>query len=94
MFHTFLIPDIDFAEYVEDEKKVFVFVDTQSRADSMFEQLVRCGYPSLPLHGGKEQEDRDSMLSDFTRIQPEGNNEYVVRRKQHHVVRLLNRTQN
>ena len=47
-------------EYADEEKKVIVFVDTQSRADSIFEQLVRCGYPSLSLHGGKEQEDRDS----------------------------------
>ncbi len=54
-------------EHVEDEKKVIIFVDTQARADSVFEQLVRCGYPSLSLHGGKEQEDRDSSLSDFKR---------------------------
>ena len=52
-------------EYVEDGKKVIIFVDTQTRADSIFEQLTRCGYPSLSLHGGKEQEDRDSTLSDF-----------------------------
>lgn len=55
-------------EYADEEKKVIVFVDTQSRADSIFEQLVRCGYPSLSLHGGKEQEDRDSTISDFKRI--------------------------
>jgi len=54
-------------EYADDEKKVIVFVDTQSRCDSVFEQLIRCGYPSLSLHGGKEQEDRDSTLSDFKR---------------------------
>jgi ATP-dependent RNA helicase DDX46/PRP5 len=54
-------------EHVEDEKKVIIFVDTQVRADSVFEQLIRCGYPSLSLHGGKEQEDRDSTLSDFKR---------------------------
>lgn len=55
-------------EYVEDEKKVIIFVDTQTRADSVFEQLIRCGYPSLSLHGGKEQEDRDSTLSDFKKV--------------------------
>ena len=32
-----------------------------------FEQLVRCGYPSSSLHGGKEHEDRDSTLADFKR---------------------------
>lgn len=52
-------------EHVDDEKKVIVFVDTQVKADSLFEQLVRCGYVSLSLHGGKEQEDRDSTIADF-----------------------------
>ena len=54
-------------ERVEDGKKVIVFVDTQVRADSVFEQLLRCGYVSLSLHGGKDQEDRDSTISDFKR---------------------------
>lgn len=54
-------------DYVEDGKKAIVFVDTQSRADTVFEQLIRCGYSSLSLHGGKEQEDRDSTISDFKR---------------------------
>jgi len=54
-------------EEVEGVKKVIVFVDTQVRADSLFEQLLRNGYPSLSLHGGKEQEDRDSTISDFKR---------------------------
>lgn len=54
-------------EYADEEKKVIIFVDTQTKADSVFEQLIRCGYPSLSLHGGKEQEDRDSTISDFKR---------------------------
>jgi len=54
-------------EHVEDGKKAIVFVDKQTRADMVFEQLVRCGYPSSSLHGGKEQEDRDSTLADFKR---------------------------
>jgi ATP-dependent RNA helicase DDX46/PRP5 len=54
-------------EQVEGTKKVIVFVDTQVRADNIFEQLLRNGYPSLSLHGGKEQEDRDSTISDFKR---------------------------
>jgi ATP-dependent RNA helicase DDX46/PRP5 len=54
-------------EQVEGTKKVIVFVDTQVRADSLFEQLLRNGYPALSLHGGKEQEDRDSTISDFKR---------------------------
>mmetsp|Transcript_23572 Transcript_23572/g.54839 ORF Transcript_23572/g.54839 Transcript_23572/m.54839 type:complete len:485 (-) Transcript_23572:468-1922(-) len=54
-------------EHVEEGKKVIVFVDTQVKADSIFEQLLRCGYVSLSLHGGKDQEDRDSTISDFKR---------------------------
>lgn len=54
-------------EYVEGTQKVIVFVDTQVRADSLFEQLLRSGYSTLSLHGGKDQEDRDSTLSDFKR---------------------------
>lgn len=54
-------------EHVDDDKKVLVFVDTQVKADSLYEQLMRCGYVSLSLHGGKEQEDRDSTISDFKR---------------------------
>lgn len=54
-------------ENVDEEKKAIVFVDTQIRADNLFEQLLRNGYVSLSLHGGKEQEDRDSTISDFKR---------------------------
>lgn len=54
-------------DHMDDDNKVIVFVDSQVRADSVFEQLVRNGYSSLSLHGGKEQEDRDSTISDFKR---------------------------
>lgn len=55
-------------EHADDEKKVIVFVGRQDQADSLFEQLVRCGYSSLSIHGGMDQEDRDSNMSDFKRI--------------------------
>ena len=54
-------------EYVDEDTKAIVFVDTQVRCDNLFEQLLRNGYASLSLHGGKEQEDRDSTISDFKR---------------------------
>lgn len=54
-------------EQVEGTKKVIVFVDTQVHADNLFEQLLRNGYPTLSLHGGKDQEDRDSTIADFKR---------------------------
>mmetsp|Transcript_2111 Transcript_2111/g.3776 ORF Transcript_2111/g.3776 Transcript_2111/m.3776 type:complete len:638 (+) Transcript_2111:1584-3497(+) len=54
-------------EHVDETKKAIVFVDTQVRADNLFEQLLRNGYLSQSLHGGKEQEDRDSTIADFKR---------------------------
>ncbi|KAL7563409.1 hypothetical protein ACA910_016506 [Epithemia clementina (nom. ined.)] len=54
-------------ENVDGTRKAIVFVDTQVRADNLFEMLLRNGYPALSLHGGKEQEDRDSTISDFKR---------------------------
>ena len=54
-------------DHADDKKKVIVFVGRQEQADSLFEQLTRCGYSSLSIHGGLDQEDRDSNLSDFKR---------------------------
>lgn len=54
-------------ENADENSKVLIFVDTQVRADSLFEQLLRNGYPALSLHGGKEQEERDSTIADFKR---------------------------
>ncbi|KAL3921665.1 MAG: hypothetical protein SGILL_002630 [Bacillariaceae sp.] len=54
-------------ENVDETKKGIVFVDTQVRADNLFEQLLRNGYFASSLHGGKEQEDRDSTIADFKR---------------------------
>ncbi|KAL7451593.1 hypothetical protein ACHAWC_003420, partial [Mediolabrus comicus] len=54
-------------DHADDEKKVIVFAGRQEQADSLFEQLTRCGYSSLSIHGGLDQEDRDSNLSDFKR---------------------------
>ena len=68
-------------EHVEGTKKVIVFLDTQARTDNLFEQLLRSGYSSLSLHGGKDQEDRDSTISDFKRKDgPQGgcNDDFVI----------------
>ncbi|KAL7466806.1 hypothetical protein ACHAXS_007087 [Conticribra weissflogii] len=54
-------------EHADGDKKVIIFVGRQDQADSLFEQLVRCGYSSLSIHGGMDQEDRDSNMSDFKR---------------------------
>jgi len=55
-------------DHADDQKKVIVFVGRQEQADSLFEQLTRCGYSSLSIHGGMDQEDRDSNMSDFKRV--------------------------
>jgi len=54
-------------EHADEGKKVIVFVGKQDQADSIFEQLTRCGYSSLSIHGGMDQEDRNSNMSDFKR---------------------------
>lgn len=52
--------------FIEDaEAKVLVFVDRQEAADSLLSQLLKRGYPCTTLHGGKDQTDRDSTISDF-----------------------------
>jgi len=48
-----------------DKGCVLVFVDTQERCDTLFADLTGAGYPSLSLHGGKDQYDRDSTIADF-----------------------------
>ncbi len=48
-----------------DKGCVLVFVDTQERCDTLFADLLGAGYPSLSLHGGKDQFDRDSTIADF-----------------------------
>ena len=45
--------------------KLLVFVGSQDRCDSLFRDLLRAGYPCLSLHGGKDQSDRESTISDF-----------------------------
>ncbi len=48
-----------------DRGHVLIFVDTQIKADSLFADLTKSGYPALSLHGGKDQSDRDFTISDF-----------------------------
>ena len=51
-------------EWIE-RGKVLVFVDTQQKADEVYEQLTKNGYTALSLHGGKEQDERDETISEF-----------------------------
>lgn len=45
--------------------KLLVFVASQDKCDSLFRDLLKAGYPCLSLHGGKDQSDRESTISDF-----------------------------
>ena len=48
-----------------EKGKLLVFVSSQDRCDTLFRDLLRAGYPCLSLHGGKDQSDRQSTISDF-----------------------------
>jgi len=48
-----------------EQGKLLIFVSSQDRCDSLFRDLLRAGYPCLSLHGGKDQSDRESTISDF-----------------------------
>ncbi|XP_047049164.1 DEAD-box ATP-dependent RNA helicase 42-like [Lolium rigidum] len=45
--------------------KILVFVHSQEKCDSLLKELFQHGYPCLSLHGGKDQNDRESTLADF-----------------------------
>ncbi|QPG73691.1 hypothetical protein FOA43_001004 [Brettanomyces nanus] len=45
--------------------KVLIFADTQKNCDSLVRLLTTRGYPSLCLHGGREQADRDNIVKTF-----------------------------
>jgi ATP-dependent RNA helicase DDX46/PRP5 len=49
----------------DDDSRTLIFVDRQESADTLLRDLMRKGYPCNSLHGGKDQVDRDSTISDF-----------------------------
>lgn len=51
--------------YPEKTKRVLVFVERQDAADDLLRDLMKKGYPCVSLHGGKDQADRDTAISDF-----------------------------
>lgn len=48
-----------------EKGKILIFVHTQDKCDALFKYLLSQGYPCLSLHGGKDQTDRESTISDF-----------------------------
>ncbi|UZJ54669.1 hypothetical protein CBS101457_003989 [Exobasidium rhododendri] len=52
--------------YMDDEDcRTLIFVERQEAADDLLKELMKKGYPTMSLHGGKDQVDRDSTISDF-----------------------------
>ncbi|KAJ1968343.1 pre-mRNA processing RNA-helicase [Dispira parvispora] len=48
-----------------NDTRCLIFVDRQEAADQLLRELMRRGYPCVSLHGGKDQVDRESAISDF-----------------------------
>lgn len=48
-----------------DDARALIFVDRQENADKLLKELLQRGYPCVSTHGGKDQTDRDSAISDF-----------------------------
>ena len=49
----------------QDKGSVIVFCQKQEVCDTLQQQLMKSGYPCLALHGGIDQYDRDSVITDF-----------------------------
>jgi ATP-dependent RNA helicase DDX46/PRP5 len=55
--------------YTTMDTGIIIFVDKQEEADELYKELYKLGYPSLMVHGGHDQEDRDFAIQDFkTRV--------------------------
>ncbi|KAK3996840.1 P-loop containing nucleoside triphosphate hydrolase protein [Cladorrhinum sp. PSN332] len=52
--------------YADDEDvRALIFVERQEKTDDVLRELLRRGYGCMSIHGGKDQEDRNSTISDF-----------------------------
>lgn len=49
----------------QEHGAALAFVDKQEHADELMKNLLRHSYPCMSLHGGIDQYDRDSTISDF-----------------------------
>lgn len=48
-----------------EKGSILIFVDRQEDSDILWREILRSGYQSLSLHGGKDQFDRDNVLKEF-----------------------------
>lgn len=71
LFQTILEEDQKFFKLLEllgqfqEMGSVLVFVDKQEHADELMKDLMKHSYPCMSLHGGIDQYDRGSIISDF-----------------------------
>ncbi|KAI0137000.1 Pre-mRNA-processing ATP-dependent RNA helicase PRP5 [Xylariales sp. AK1849] len=49
----------------DEDARSLIFVERQEKADKLLKELLQKGYPCMSIHGGKDQIDRDSTISDF-----------------------------
>ncbi|GAA6027580.1 hypothetical protein JCM8097_007933 [Rhodosporidiobolus ruineniae] len=49
----------------EEDARALIFVERQDSADKLFVDLKNKNYTCMPLHGGREQVDRDQTIVDF-----------------------------
>jgi len=49
----------------DEDARSLVFVDKQESAEDLMAAILKKGYPCFTIHGGKDQYDRDSVISDF-----------------------------
>jgi ATP-dependent RNA helicase DDX46/PRP5 len=49
----------------DDDVRSLIFVERQEKADDLLRELLRRGYGCMSIHGGKDQDDRNSTISDF-----------------------------
>ncbi|SAM77425.1 related to RNA helicase [Ustilago bromivora] len=49
----------------DKDARTLIFVDRQEAADDLLKDLIRKGYVTMSLHGGKDQVDRDETIFDF-----------------------------
>lgn len=49
----------------DEDARTLIFVERQEKADDVLKELLMKGYPCMSIHGGKDQVDRDSTITDF-----------------------------
>ena len=49
----------------DEDARSLIFVERQETADFLFKDLSKKGYPTVTIHGGRDQIDRDQAISDF-----------------------------